>query len=293
MKNNLIKKENFVERAQFVHNCKYDYTKVIYKSSSKKVEIGCPKHGTFWQSPTTHLKGHGCPYCKFNRMTREEFMALVFKLYGDKYDYSKCTYTHKNRTSDYITITCKTHGDFNKRIIQHLQGQGCEKCKMEEWKMAKLAEKSLPETNITQESKNDVIKLTYSVKIHYMQVNSQVSIYIWSEASKNRKEAEDILENLKMFLDMTNSVLIEAIVIEMEEPLLDSETTLKIIKCLNLATYEAYLKWWDKTHPTFIPRNLYDHYPNVNHMFNGYDVGFETEVNKAIIIPDHLDRKSA
>lgn len=55
--------EQFVEKSKNKFDDTYDYSKVNYKTNSSKVEICCPKHGSFFQSPSTHLKGHGCPTC--------------------------------------------------------------------------------------------------------------------------------------------------------------------------------------------------------------------------------------
>ena len=57
--------EAFIERAREVHGTKYDYSKSDYVTSHGKVEIICPRHGTFLQSPATHTKGNkaGCPGC--------------------------------------------------------------------------------------------------------------------------------------------------------------------------------------------------------------------------------------
>jgi len=53
----------FVEKANVVHNNKYDYSKSNYETSRTKLEIICPKHGSFWQIPNSHLQGQGCPKC--------------------------------------------------------------------------------------------------------------------------------------------------------------------------------------------------------------------------------------
>ena len=55
--------EEFIEKAKEIHSDKYDYSKVVYKNSSTKVEIICPKHGSFFQNPYSHLNGCGCPRC--------------------------------------------------------------------------------------------------------------------------------------------------------------------------------------------------------------------------------------
>ena len=58
----------FLEKAHKVHGDKYDYSKVEYKHSTKKVEIVCKKHGSFWQKPDDHTRRKcGCPICKESR----------------------------------------------------------------------------------------------------------------------------------------------------------------------------------------------------------------------------------
>lgn len=59
--------EEFVERANKAHNGLYDYSKVSYTKYNDKVEIICQKHGSFMQTPSTHLQGAGCPKCKRSR----------------------------------------------------------------------------------------------------------------------------------------------------------------------------------------------------------------------------------
>lgn len=55
--------ETFIEKANEVHNNKYDYSNVIFKNVNTKVTIICPKHGSFEQLPNNHLKGQGCRKC--------------------------------------------------------------------------------------------------------------------------------------------------------------------------------------------------------------------------------------
>jgi len=46
-----------------VHNNKYDYSKVIYKTKEDKICIICPTHGEFLQRAGSHIRGIGCPIC--------------------------------------------------------------------------------------------------------------------------------------------------------------------------------------------------------------------------------------
>ena len=60
--------EEFIARSKEVHGNKYDYSRVEYENSTSKVCIVCHKHGEFWQVPSSHLSGRGCPRCGRNRI---------------------------------------------------------------------------------------------------------------------------------------------------------------------------------------------------------------------------------
>ena len=57
----------FVTKAQEIHGNIYDYGLFEYVNAVTKGKIVCKIHTTFEQSPNTHLKGHGCPYCGQHR----------------------------------------------------------------------------------------------------------------------------------------------------------------------------------------------------------------------------------
>ena len=65
-------KEEFIKKAKEIHGDKYDYSKVDYSNAHTKVCIICPNHGEFWQTPNNHLRGHGCPKCKRNKLSCAE-----------------------------------------------------------------------------------------------------------------------------------------------------------------------------------------------------------------------------
>lgn len=68
----------FIERARKVHGDKYDYSKVEYFRSDAKVCIICPKHGEFWQTPSSHMQGQGCPACSQSHL-EGDIMKLLKK----------------------------------------------------------------------------------------------------------------------------------------------------------------------------------------------------------------------
>lgn len=55
--------EEFINKAIKIHGLKYDYSNVVYVMCEDKVEIICPKHGEYYQAPSSHLSGSGCPEC--------------------------------------------------------------------------------------------------------------------------------------------------------------------------------------------------------------------------------------
>ena len=119
--------EEFIEKAKIVHGGKYDYSNVEYKNVNKKICITCPTHGYFWQKPSNHLNGQGCPCCYGNlRKTTSQFINDARKIHGNKYDYSKVEYVN-NRTK--VCIICQKHGEFWQEPHGHLKGKGCTYCK--------------------------------------------------------------------------------------------------------------------------------------------------------------------
>ena len=70
--------EEFIQEAQKIHGNKYIYSKTIYgKNNTDPIEIICPIHGSFWQTPVHHINSKcGCPKC--NRSHGEAFLANYF-----------------------------------------------------------------------------------------------------------------------------------------------------------------------------------------------------------------------
>ena len=124
-------KQNFIEKANQVHNNKYDYSKIKYKNYDEKVCIICPEHGEFWQTPKSHVSGQGCPICgrlKANRAisdTTEDFIRKAREVHGDRYDYSKSVYVKNDQP---ICIICPKHGEFWQIANGHKEGRGCPHC---------------------------------------------------------------------------------------------------------------------------------------------------------------------
>lgn len=118
--------KSFVEKSIVKHGETYNYSLVKYKSSTEKVEIICPKHGPFWQTPANHLQGQGCIKCAgVSKPTDDEFIEKANIVHKGEYTYPRLGYLN---VSSKITITCKEHGDFTQIANAHLCGAGCSKC---------------------------------------------------------------------------------------------------------------------------------------------------------------------
>jgi hypothetical protein len=71
--------EDFILEAQRIHGDAYDYSLTIYVGNKNKVNLCCPRHGTFSQRPNDHLAGNGCPSCKVSKGERQ-IQNYLFKL---------------------------------------------------------------------------------------------------------------------------------------------------------------------------------------------------------------------
>lgn len=62
------KPDRFLVRAHEVHGSRYNYEDVIYVNARTKVEIKCPRHGSFWMTPNNHTSHRqGCPRCSLSK----------------------------------------------------------------------------------------------------------------------------------------------------------------------------------------------------------------------------------
>lgn len=84
----IMSKESFIEKANKIHNNKYDYSNVSFTNTHQVISIICPQHGNFEQMAYIHLQGHGCPKCGniisyseseiYNRIKKEVREQKVF-----------------------------------------------------------------------------------------------------------------------------------------------------------------------------------------------------------------------
>ena len=129
------KTKTFIRKALRVHGDRYDYSNVVYVKSKENVEIICrvEGHEPFLQSPSKHLLGHGCRVCGGSqKLTTEIFIKKSNEVHGEgSYDYSKVNYVNIYTE---VIIICPKHGEFKQIPNNHLRGEGCFLCAVEQGK---------------------------------------------------------------------------------------------------------------------------------------------------------------
>lgn len=167
-----LTKEEFITRANKIHNNLYDYSKVEYKGNKIRVCIVDPDHGEFWQRPNEHLDGCGSPARKYatlskkHMLTTNEFIQKSKNKYGDKYDYSKVNYTgSRNKV---ILIIKNTKKEISVTPHDHLrEKRDCSKTKNK----ISFKDEFIKKANNKFGSRFD-----YS-KIEYVNRNTKIEIY--------------------------------------------------------------------------------------------------------------------
>jgi hypothetical protein len=167
-----ITTEEFIIKANLIHNDTYGYSLVNYVNSKTKIYIICKIHGPFEQRPDQHLAGRGCPRCGKNkqRKTTEQFIIDAHNTHGDLYDYSQTNYINSYTN---IIINCKIHGPFNQCPNEHTRGRGCPKCgysKCSGFKTRKTSEQFITDAKNIHDETYD-----YS-HVNYINANSKITI---------------------------------------------------------------------------------------------------------------------
>ena len=72
-----LTKKEWIINSNKIHNNFYDYSKVEYNGSQKKVIIICPEHGEFEQRADGHMQGRGCKKCGYNNISENNLADFV------------------------------------------------------------------------------------------------------------------------------------------------------------------------------------------------------------------------
>lgn len=127
--------EQFINESKSIHDNKYDYSLVDYHNIDSKVDIICPVHGKFKQTPRVHLRGGGCKHCrtdnnnkKIKQKHSKSFIEKSREVHRNFYDYSSVIYESAKKK---VTIICPKHGKFEQKPTHHMNGSGCPQCAVE------------------------------------------------------------------------------------------------------------------------------------------------------------------
>jgi len=165
------------QKANEIHQSKYDYSLVEYKNIDTKVKIICPIHGLFEQTTYHHInRGCGCKQCKGSRISMSKHMGqqwFVDKanlVHNNKYDYSKSVYKNAHTK---VIITCSKHGDFIQTPNNHLYiNNGCPNCGYNTSRIADEWLKSLGIDSIYKEKVLFINSKKYKVDAYIPETNT-------------------------------------------------------------------------------------------------------------------------
>ncbi len=165
----VLTNEDFIKKANKIHNFSYEYSLVNIINSKTKIKIICKKHGEFYQKLHDHLAGYGCKKCGDKVPSNEQFILKFNQVHNNCYTYNNFNYINNKQK---IKIICKYHGEFTKSITSHLNGSSCKKCLEQKNKINFINKASLIHKN----------KYNYS-KIIYKNTRSKIEIICYNHDS--------------------------------------------------------------------------------------------------------------
>lgn len=134
--------EEFIKRANLVHEYNYDYSRVNYVNKGLKVTIVCREHGVFEQQPANHLHGQGCPGCASYGFDRTRPASLyILRSNCGRYMKIGITNNPKQRHNK-----LKRDTPFSFKRIELIEGQGDQIADLEKELLAKYRPAEFTET---------------------------------------------------------------------------------------------------------------------------------------------------
>lgn len=164
--------QEFIDKCKKIHS-NYDYSKVNYLNAHIKVEVVCPKHGSFFMKPNHLLSNHGCPNCGYKilgeskKSNNHEFIEKCKKIHPE-YDYSKVNYVTAHIK---VEVICPTHGSFFCSPNNLLRDHGCPKCAIE----VSIKRNTSNTQEFVDRCKKIHLKYDYS-KVNYIDARTKVEV---------------------------------------------------------------------------------------------------------------------
>lgn len=95
---------DFINKSNFIHDNKYDYTKSNYTGALNQISITCPKHGPFSQQAFSHMRGVGCPHCNESKGERmiSKILDNLNLTYVRQHKFDGCRHKYRLRFDFYL-----------------------------------------------------------------------------------------------------------------------------------------------------------------------------------------------
>ena len=125
----------FLQKARVVHGDRYAYRATGYSGAFQRMQIRCPVHGVFKQTPRDHLTGCGCPVCgeqsKREKLTNSADTSIrKLKALYPNLDFTASVYGGFHKP---VAFICPLHGEkaqyFSVLVRRDRAGTaGCQDC---------------------------------------------------------------------------------------------------------------------------------------------------------------------
>ena len=117
----------FIAKANKIHNNKYDYSKMNYCNGYGKIEIICPKHGSFLQVAKEHARGHGCSICNESKGERyvKNYLTIAKIKFIQQKKFTDCKHIYELPFDFYLpdlNMCIEYHGEQHFKSIPYWGG---------------------------------------------------------------------------------------------------------------------------------------------------------------------------
>ena len=104
--------DEFIKRANLIHYFEYCYDLSKYDGTDINIEIICFKHGSFFQTPRSHLAGNGCKHCS-NYISKGETSWLNYMNVPIEFRQLTIYANNKKYNTDALDINTNTVYEYN------------------------------------------------------------------------------------------------------------------------------------------------------------------------------------
>ena len=114
--------DDFISKAVSIHAGRYWYGHVKYEGAFKLIEISCPVHGSFWQTPDAHVNSKaGCPSCSHRHSVPQREVEAYLEGLGVQYEPNEHSQIPPYELDTFVP-SCSLAIEFNGRYWHSLDG---------------------------------------------------------------------------------------------------------------------------------------------------------------------------